>query len=236
MNGVPTTVLTNVTTVRDASGKIVNTYYSSNNVGDQLTSGSNLDGSKRSKTYIIKKSKNLPFDVKINQKVGNTNQRLFTLLLAVAKPPRVEKTCRFLGGLKRKPSSQNRAVSTGIQLKLHQVVKFILGLQSSSANERRFEEEHAYTVGGGAREGGYLSTTPVPPYVEPQTPRRRPTTTTTTTPQIDQANEARIRYEQRLQYEERQRQLEEQRRRLEEQQRSSKLRFLLTYSVMWKFG
>lgn len=88
-------------------------------------------------------------------------------------------------------------------------------------------------MGGGAREGGYVSTTPVPPYVEPHTPRRRPTTTTTTTTtpsQIDQANEARIRYEQRLQYEERQRQLEEQRRRLEEQQRASK--FLLTLLLL----
>lgn len=54
VNGVPTTVLTNVTTVRDASGKIVNTFYSSNNVGDdQLTSGSNLDGSTRSKTWMF---------------------------------------------------------------------------------------------------------------------------------------------------------------------------------------
>lgn len=63
--------------------------------------------------------------------------------------------------------------------------------------------------------------------MEPQTPRRRPTTTTTTPSQIDQANEARIRYEQRLQYEERQRELEVQRRRLEEQQRASKLSFIL---------
>lgn len=58
VNGVPTTVLTNVTTVRDASGKIVNTYYSSNNVGDQLSSSSNLDGSTRSKTHKQTKKTN----------------------------------------------------------------------------------------------------------------------------------------------------------------------------------
>ncbi|KAL1494758.1 hypothetical protein ABEB36_010304 [Hypothenemus hampei] len=189
VDGREVTKWANVTTVKDANGKIIRTYYSSDD--DQVAGSTNTDsfgqssGTHRKKPEIIYSSS------------GGSN--------VIESQEDLSVSARIGSGVKDNSLAQEQ---------VNERRTFTHEQSSSgSANENRIEEQHAYTVGGGPRESA--STTPsYEQHVRQQ--------------DINQANEARIRYEQRRQYEKQEterRQLEErrrqdeQRRKIEEQNR-----------------
>ncbi|XP_066258052.1 integrin alpha-PS2 [Euwallacea similis] len=189
IDGRPVTKWTNVTTVRDSTGKIVKTFYSTDDGGTQMATGNNFDS--------------------FGQSSGGYRHR---------SKPKVVYTSS--GGVGKAQNEENLGVSgqfgsTNVATHEDSYERKTSGHQlgSGNINEQKSHEEHAYTVGGGPREGGFSTT---PSYIENQTTRRGPSTT-----QIEQANEARLRYEERRQHEERLRLHEEQKRRFEEKQRHS---------------
>ncbi|KAH1009329.1 hypothetical protein HUJ04_001698 [Dendroctonus ponderosae] len=195
VDGKPQTVWTNVTTVKDASGKIIKTFYSTDNSGREDSFGQNRDGSG------LKSKHKKPSIVYSSSGAGNSSSGMENLSIT-AGSVKAEGTQEET--VQRKTSSQQSS-----------------GGSSGSTNEDRLIEEESYTVGGGAREGGATT----PSYIEGHRIRQgAQETASTVSASLDRerANEARLQYEQKRQYAERIRLQEERRRKLEEQQQAGK--------------
>ncbi|CAG9770067.1 unnamed protein product [Ceutorhynchus assimilis] len=198
VDGKSITKWTNVTTVKDSTGKIVRTFYSTDDNGDQIATSSNVDS--------------------FGQRIGGYEQRpkpkvVYSSSGGSSATDEENLTISGIGGAQQTETQERKTSST---------------VQQSSAgpsgfvNEPKYREEHAYTVGGGAREGGARNS-----YEEEHIVRYGPQVSGGQSSQQasvavgstdNSATEERRRYEQRLQYEQRLR-LEEQRRKLEEEQR-----------------